>query len=218
VAVRTRGSARHHVGWRLAGLLGIAFLVGGCASKRVLVAPSLDLAPYGRVGLVTFTIENAKGNLNALATERFMAEVFAGQQGVEVLELGEAEAVLAEVGERELNGRTAQRIGDAWDVPAVFVGHLTVSDVKPRGVIAGLSVPRMEASVTVDLSVRLLSTESGATIWSSRGRASETVGELGLAGGDLFFSAEDPNEAYGRLVDVLVYEVTRDLRPTWVKQ
>ncbi len=199
-------------------VLAVAVLLGACSSKRVLVAPRLDLAEQGRVGLVMFTIENAKGDLDRFATERFMAEVFAGQQRVEVLELGPADAVLDEVGEAELNARAAQRIGDAWDVPAVFIGHLTVSDVKPRGVLAGLSIPRMEASVTVDLSVKLLSTGSGATIWSSRATASETVGELGLIGGDVYFSAENPSEAYGRLVDHLVFETTRDLRPSWVKQ
>ena len=204
-------------GWRVAAVLGLTLLLGACASKRVLVAPRLDLGAYQRVGLVTFTIENAKGNLHTFATERFMAEVFAGQQGVAVLELGTAEAVLQEVGATEIDARTAQRIGDAWDVPAVFVGHLTVSDVKPRGVFAGLTIPRMEASVTVSLAIRLLSTESGATIWSNRATASETVGELGMVGGDVVFSAENPNDAYGRLVDYLVYETTHDLRPQWVK-
>jgi len=205
-------------GWRVAAVLGMTVLLGACASKRVLVDPRVDLGPYQRVGLVTFTIENAKGNLHTFATDRFMAEVFAGQRGVEVLELGTAETVLQEVGATEIDARTAQRIGDAWDVPAVFVGHLTVSDVKPRGVFAGLSMPRMEASVTVSLAIRLLSTESGATIWSNRATASETVGELGMIGGDVVFSAEDPNDAYGRLVDYLVFETTRDLRPSWVKQ
>ena len=55
-------------------------------------------------------------------------------------------------------------------------------------------------------------------MWSSRATASETVGELGLVGGDVYFSAENPDDAYGRLVDYLVYETTSDLRPRWVKQ
>jgi hypothetical protein len=32
------------------------------------------------------------------------------------------------------------------------------------------------------------------------------------------FSARDPNEAYGHLVNRLVYAVTWELRSTWVKQ
>jgi hypothetical protein len=204
--------------WRAALILAVPIVLIGCASKKVLVPPRLDLTEHGRVGLVTFTIENAKGDLNGFATERFLQDVFAGQQGIEVLELGDAEALLAEVGESELGPRAIQRIGDAYRVPAVFVGHLKVSDVKPRGSLSGLSLPRVEATVTVDLTVRLLSTESGGTLWSNRARASDVVGQVGLAGGEIYFSAEDPGEAYGRLVDGLIYTVTDDLRPHWVKQ
>jgi hypothetical protein len=209
-------AARHGV--RVALILAVPIALIGCASKKVLVPPRIDLTEHGRVGLVTFTIENAKGDLNGFATERFLQDVFAGQQGIEVLELGDAEALLAEVGESELGPRAIQRIGDAYRVPAVFVGHLKVSDVKPRGSLSGLSLPRVEATVTVDLTVRLLSTESGGTLWSNRARASDVVGQVGLSGGQIYFSAEDPGEAYGRLVDGLIYTVTDDLRPHWVKQ
>ena len=41
---------------------------------------------------------------------------------------------------------------------------------------------------------------------------------LSLIGGEPIFSAKDPNNAYGQLVNRLVYAVTYDLRSTWVKQ
>src|SRR5438445_1252415 len=44
---------------------------GGHTSQTVLVAPRLNLLPYGSVGLVTFSIEKAKGTLNEFATRRF---------------------------------------------------------------------------------------------------------------------------------------------------
>ncbi len=214
---RLAGATRAAVPLTVAAVM--VSMLGACGSKRVLMPPRIDLTGYNRLGLVTFTIENAEGDaLNRLATDRFMTDVLEGQQGIEILELGEAEALLAEIGETQLGPRAAQRIGDQYGVPAVFIGHLTVSDVKPRGSLAGISLPRVEATVSVDLTVRLLSTESGGTTWSRRGHAEEVVGQVGLAGGDVYFSAEDPEEAYGRLVDALVYEVTRDLRPAWVKQ
>ena len=61
------------------GLVGAMLLSVACASKRVLVPPFLDVSPYGRVGLVTFTAENAKGELDALATEYFAEQVLAAQ-------------------------------------------------------------------------------------------------------------------------------------------
>jgi hypothetical protein len=75
--------------------------------------------------------------------------------------------------------------------------------------------PRVEAVVAVELTVRMLSTESGATLWSNTAQARETVGGLGLAGSDIIFSAEDPDEAYGDLVAFLIGELTADFRPSY---
>jgi hypothetical protein len=197
----------------------IAILVGGlcaaCGSHRVLVPPRLDLQPYGRVGLFTFTVENAKGSLNELATERFSEEVLNGQTGIEVLELGTVDTLLSRVGETEFGPASAQAVGKAHHLPAVFVGHLKVSNVRPSGGILGLSVPFVEATVSVQLSVKMLSTTSGGTMWRSSAAASEKVGGVAIVNGEPHFAAKNPNDAYGRLVNRLVYAVTRDLRPTW---
>lgn len=221
---RRRGAAtqrrRRSDGWRLGTALLVLFAATGCGPK-VMVPPRLDLARYYEVGLVTFTMENGRGSLNQVATERFAAEVFAGQLGVGILELGEADRVLQQIGEVELDARAAQAIGDVYGVPAVFVGHLKISSVKPRAAIVAfprIEIPRVEATVGVEITVRLLSTESGATLWSNTGSATETVGELGLVDGEVYFGAQDPNEAYGRLVDILIYDLTGDLRPTYVRQ
>ncbi len=199
------------------GLL-LAALSAGCASKRVLVPPRLDLQPYGSVGLVTFTVENAKGTLHEFATQRFAEEVLAGQSGIELLELGNQDSLVHRVGETQFGPASAQALGDQRDVPAVFVGHLKVSNVKPSGGIIGLSVPFVQATVTVDLLVRLITTKSGGTLWRASASASEKVGSVALVGGVPNFSAKDPNDAYGRLVNSLVWTVTHDLRPTWRKQ
>lgn len=196
----------------------LAALSIGCAGKRVLVPPRLDLQPYGSVGLVTFTVENAKGSLHELATQRFAEEVLAGQSGIEVLELGNQDSLVRRAGETAFGPASAQALGQQRDVPAVFVGHLKVSNVKPSGGIIGLSVPFVQATVTVDLLVRLISTRSGGTLWRASASASEKVGSVALVGGVPNFSAKDPNDAYGRLVNSLVWTVTQDLRPTWRKQ
>jgi hypothetical protein len=223
VIVRPSRAAQHQPRTGGARRLAVAVLALGlpavtACSSKILMPPQFDLAPHHRIGLVTFTIENAKGSLNELATERFMTHVLGGQPGIEVLELGDAERLLAELGESELGPRAAQKIGEKYGTTAVFFGHLIVSDVKPRGVLRGLDLPHLEANVTVEIRARLLATESGGTLWSNSARETETVGQVGLAGGVPYFSAEDPNEAYGRLVDDLVYGVTADFRPYWVRK
>jgi hypothetical protein len=39
-----------------------------------------------------------------------------------------------------------------------------------------------------------------------------------FGGGDFAFDADDPERAYGSLVDALVAHVTRDFRSTWRQQ
>lgn len=186
-------------------------VAGGCARQRVLIPPRFDLASFYRVGLVNFTMQEARGELDELATEYFSRDVFASQNGIELLELGDMEVVLAETGRERFDPRAAQALGREYDIPAVFVGEIKASPVRPRASFSRF--PRVEAVINVELTVRMLSTESGATMWSNSAQATETVGGLGLAGRDIVFSAEDPEEAYGDLVALLISNITEDFRP-----
>jgi hypothetical protein len=196
----------------------LAGFAGGCAGHRVLVPPRLDLQPYGKVALVTFSVENAKGSLHELATQRFAEEILNGQSGIELLEVGNLDSLMRRVGETEFGPASAQALGPERDVPAVFVGHLTVSNVKPSGGVLGVGVPFVNATVSVELLVRLINTKTGGTLWRSSAAASQKVGSVALVGGVPNFSAKNPNDAYGELVNNLVWRVTYDLRPTWQKR
>jgi hypothetical protein len=190
-----------------------AVVAGGCSRSRAYVPPRFDLATFYRIGLINFTMEDARGELDELATEYFSREIFASYSGIELLELGDMDEILAEVGRSRFGPRAAQALGREYEIPAVFIGEIKASPVRPR---ASISLnPRVEAVVSVELTVRMLSTESGATLWSNTAQARETVGGLGLAGSDIIFSAEDPDEAYGDLVAFLIGELTADFRPSY---
>jgi hypothetical protein len=183
----------------------LAALAGaGCASHRVLLPPQLDLVPYGSVGVVAFSAENAKGALGDLVTRRFEEYTLAAQKGIEVQDFPTADSSAA--------------LGGARGVPAVFLGHLKVSKVKPTSGLLRLATGHVEATVSAELEVELRSTKTGGTLWRSSAAATERVGELTLSGGVPEFSARDPNDAYGRLVNRLVYSVTWDMRSTWVNR
>jgi hypothetical protein len=199
-------------------LLTLSAMGCGGGVRRVLLPPRLDLAPFGHVGLARFTVEKAKGSLDELATQRFSEDILAAQPGIEVLELGSVDSIRKRLGESDVGSATAQALGAARGVPAVFVGHLKVSNITPSGGIAGLSIPHLEATVSVELTVALLSTKSGGTLWRASGVMSQKVGGLALVDGEPFFSARDPNKAYVLLVNNLVDYVTRDLRSTWQNQ
>lgn len=209
---------------RRLGVAAFTLLALGCGGSRhasspheVLDPPRVDLKTHGRLALMLFSVENAKGSLHSLATARFSEWVLAAQPGIEILELGPADTLVARAGEHEFGPLSAKRVADAHHVPVVFLGHLKVSDVKPTAQFQGLTLPRIEAKVTVQLSVRLVSTASGGTLWRASSIVTETIGKLGMSGGVPYFSAEDPNEAYGELVTDLVRRVTWDFRPTWRK-
>lgn len=205
---------------RTQGLLALCgtLALSACASKYAQVPPRLQLEPYGRVALVTFSGENARGTLNQRATQQFAEELLASQSGVEVLELDARDSALRGLSVDGDAAAFAQALGKRKDVAAVFVGHLKVSDVKPRGRLSSPTDIQVGATVSAELTVRLLSTRTGGTVWRSSATSNGSVGNVSLAGGLPSVSVRDPEEAYSDVVNETVMYVTRDLRPTWVKQ
>ena len=194
-----------------------AVILSACSSKYSQVPARLDLTPYGRVALVTFAADQPNDPMSALATQRFAEALLSSQTGVELLELGSADSTLRLLPANVDGSALAQTLGKQKNVPAVFVGTLKVSKVKPQGHI-GLSGMNVRAGVSAELTVRLLSTSTGGTVWRSSSVASGTVGRIDISDRLPSIALRDKEEAFGEVVQQLIAEVTRDLRPTWVKQ
>jgi hypothetical protein len=194
-----------------------ALALSACSSKYAAVPARLDLVPYGRIAIVTFSSEQPNQAMSSLATQRFAEALLSSQQGVELLELQVSDSSLKGLNPDADAAAIAKLLGKDKDVPAVFVGSLKVSGVKPRGHI-GLSGMNVRAAVSAELTVRLLSTRTGGTVWRSSSAANGTVGRLALNDRLPSIAMRDKEEAYGEVVGQLVANVTRDLRPTWVKQ
>jgi hypothetical protein len=198
-----------------------AVTVTACHGSKyvtVTVPPVLELTQYSRAALTTFTVENAKGSLNEVATQRFAEAVLHAQREVEVLEVGTVDETLQRVGEAKFGPSAAKAFGSERDVPVVFAGHLRVSNVRPSGGLTPFALPHVEATVQVDLDVALYSSRTGGTLWRAGSSASEKVGQISMSGNLPTFSAKDPNAAYGRLVDRLVAVVSQDLYPTYERR
>ena len=71
-----------------------ALTLSACASKYAQVPPRLDLAPYGRIALVTFSSERQDPRLSESATQRFAEALLANQSGIELLEVAAADSAL----------------------------------------------------------------------------------------------------------------------------
>ncbi len=197
---------------RLAAPKGsIIFLlfVMGCASK-VLVPPRIDLKSFGRVGILEFTC-NSRGHLGQYATQKLIEAIHASQPGTPVLELGN--------NPEALNFRNIQGIKKQYGVDVLIAGNLVVSNVIPAIDISSfVTSMNVQARVEADLSVKLLDTESGATLWSNSGSSRTSVAEVSFSkDGFVYFGAEDPERAYGNLIYSLIDQVTHDFRPRWVR-
>lgn len=211
---RANRSLRAQAALALCSLL----VLSACGARYAQVPARLQLEPYGRVALVTFSTERASDSLNSLATRRFAEALLASQSGIELLELGTTDTTVRRLAAAGDGAALAQALGRDRDVAAVFVGHLSVSNVKARGSLAGTGDLRVAASVSGELTVRLLSARTGGTVWRSSAVASENVGHISLADRLPSVAVRDPDQAYRTVVGELVANVTRDLRPTWVKQ
>jgi hypothetical protein len=152
-------------------------------------------------------VENAKGTLHEFATHRFEEYVLAAQSGIEMREFTSADS-----------GRVFSAAADTNACPVAFFGHLKISNVKPHGGLTAGLAPVLRATVTVELSVWLVNTKTGGVMWRRSSSSTEEVGGLSFIGSTPSFSARDPNDAYGRLINQLVYNVTYDVRSTWVDQ
>jgi hypothetical protein len=194
-----------------------ALVLSACSSKYAMVPARLDLTPYGRIALVTFSTEQPNGAMGTLATQRFAEALLSSQSGVEILELPATDSSLKGLNAAGDGATLARVLGKERDVPAVFVGFLRVSGVRPRGHL-GASGMNVRAAVSAELTIRLLSTKTGGTVWRSSAAANGTVGTLDMSGSLPSIAMRDKEEAYGEVVSQLVTDVTRDLRPSWVKQ
>ena len=215
---------KHRALWRTLGRIGLAgcsmLALSACGAHYAQVPARLNLEPYGRVALVTFSTEQPdKQQWSTMATQRFAEALLASQSHIELIELPVSDSTARALAQADDPSELLAAIGRERRVPAVFLGRLSVSGVKPKGgLINAARGLKVQAEVSAQLSVRLLSTGTGGTMWRSSSIANGTVGRVALADATPSVAVRNPDDAYGELVGELVHNVTRDLRPTFVKQ
>jgi hypothetical protein len=190
----------------------LCLLLAGCALH--LYPPAFDLAPLRRVGLATFSLENAEGPLADMAAQHFMEEIFHWQR-VEIVELGSWEEALRSVGADRTDQAALLAIGQRYGVAAVFTGRLRASDIKPSVDILSLArYLSVRATFNIFLTATLTATDTGGVLWTDSAERRGEAGRIGVGPGGIFdFSLRDQEENYRRLVHSLVYDITRDFRP-----
>jgi len=197
-------------------LVGLAFGAVSCSSHYVLDPPAVDLSQFEPLGLITFSVVNAKGDLDAIATQSFVQHVTAAQR-VPILEFGNLDAVFSKTGAKALDPEAAKAIGQSYAVKSFFHGDVRISKVKPQVDVAAVlgGSLAVRASFDIAVTVRLVSAETGATLWTRSAAQNGTVGVLSLGADQVpYFGMSDKDQAIMNIIADLMHRITRDFRPT----
>lgn len=204
----------------LYAVLGVMLVSAMSCGKSVMVPvpPRVNLEVFEAIGLIKFS-SNSEGNLDQFASQKFLQSM-QSCQAVTVVELGDRDEVLEMVGHDEMDFDAIKAIGEKFDLDGVIVGTMEIKDATPSMSLYNM-VASMSVSVDVEasLTARLYDTRRGATLWTRSAKGVENIAHVGLVSGKpISFDAKDPEAAYGKLVNGLVYRITDDFRVHYVKQ
>lgn len=188
--------------------------------RKVMVPPRIDLKQHEVIGIIQFECDR-RGDLAPFTTRKFTEAIRRDQEMVRIVNLGTVSEVLREIGYDKLSKAAFQAIGEEYELATVFTGELLISDVRPDISLALIFTAGMSVSAEVDatLDAQMVETESGASLWSASSSATREIGYVSVwEGGSFVFDAEDPERAYGKLVNTLVEDASQDFRVTWRRE
>lgn len=138
-----------------------ALAIGGCRSTTApteFTNPKFNFGFVERVAVLPFVNLSTDRPAGARATRLTITELLASG-AVDVVEPGEVQAALGEFGTRVTEPSVAQTValGKSLKVQALILGTVTESSTQRSG---GVSIP------VVSLDVRMVETETGATVWA----------------------------------------------------
>ena len=130
--------------------------------------------------------------------------------------LGKLDEVLGKIEKDTLDQEAVQAIGKYFNVTSFFYGKINVSDVKPDIDIAAIIQSlRVRASFNISATARFFSTETGATLWTDSVDRKGHTADMSVGPDRIpYFDLRDEDEAYKDLMERLIHDLTRDLRPT----
>jgi hypothetical protein len=128
--------------------------------------------------------------------------------------------VLAAVKARQLDAVAFRRIGAKYGVAAVFVGDLTYAE--PKADLRISDVTKLDGSVRAelrgDISAKLIETATGASVWSNSGWVKRPLGGVRMSADHGISAAMSKSDPRREMVPALVFQLTRDFRPSSVRQ
>jgi hypothetical protein len=210
----------HFLRQRCVLLLIVCCLFACARTVSVYVPPRFDLTQYGRVGIIDSTT-NADPSIGRYATQQFEEYIHSAQTGIPFIELGTQEELLNAVASNKLDSEAIQKIGEKYNVTAVFHSDIVYSDVKTdvnMKDIINLKA-KVQTYLNATLSARLNETDSGAVIWSDSTSFKRTLTKFKYnKDGGASFGMSGYDDAHRKLIPDMVNAVTKDFRGKYVKE
>ncbi|UCF19762.1 MAG: hypothetical protein JSU87_17920 [Gemmatimonadota bacterium] len=149
-----------------------------------------------------------------------MEEIRRDQGLVRIVEIGSQAEALRRIDSTRLDQAAYKALGSAYEANTIFTGELEISDVRPAvRITPDLRDVDFAADVDATLAVWMTETATGASLWNNSASVTMRVGQVRVLGGrDIVFDADDPERAYGGLIDALVEAATKDFRVTWQRR
>ncbi|MFQ6039463.1 MAG: hypothetical protein ACE5PV_01300 [Candidatus Poribacteria bacterium] len=187
-------------------ILSLLFL-WGCMAR---IPPKVDLRPYNQIGVVSFNLENARGDIGDLVAAKFIRAIGKSQRKAHLIKIGSAKQIQKRIGKSELD---VKAVGKKYGVDALFTGKLGLSDVEAQIEESGLSRNlKVLANANLTITVQLISTATGEVLWTNSVTEKRKLSQIRMRGGIPEFAAYDPNRAYGLIIEDLVDKLTADFR------
>jgi len=194
-------------------LLFCIFLIN--CSARMTSPPKTDLSQLKKIGIVTFSVKNAKGVLDDMATDFLRRQLREYYRNSELIILPDLLKIFSDAVERGNINETVKKISSEHGLDALFIGEISVSDFIPDMKVQSLMQrSRIRMKFRMNAVLKLYSGNSGSDIWNG------SSSNVGYASYDHFarninpvFYVSDNDESYVRFVRKLIYFLTEDLRP-----
>ena len=219
----TRKSSGFRGRLRLLTLALATSALAACATGTVMVAkpPRVELSSYPAIGVIDF-VAQPPGELSDGATQKMIGDLQSAQPGLRIIELGNQERLLKEVGMHRSDPDAVKAIGVKYGVEAIVSGTITLEEVRSNiKTSTGLSaIPSNSSSFSaktkVDgrMSAMIWETSSGATTWRNSSKGSWTVAGLSFKNGDTA-GFRYPQEKQDQIVTTLLKTLNADFRPSY---
>lgn len=194
-------------------ILIIVLFFLNCGTTKV-SPPKIDMVTGGKIGVVTFKVENARGVLDEIATELLIGHLKKYYEKSEIILLGKPEDIKLKEFGLNVSINTLKKLCIEQKLDSILFGKIIVSNIRANMKIKSLlQRSRISAKFRMTAELNIYSALPGKITWKG------SAYKEGNASYDHYardlnpdFYVSDKDESYRKFVRKLIYSLTEDFR------